>query len=116
LTDTSETQPLDLVGRFVRDGSENSSPPMLMFRFRSGDSTALPYSMLSQIDYNPSGELKLNFSAVFVTIKGSKLGELHQGITEHRLAQVQEATKRQLLFSSAQEDYDAPSIETITIE
>tara|TARA_Y100000815_G_scaffold231057_1_gene221071 strand:- start:1215 stop:1685 length:471 start_codon:yes stop_codon:yes gene_type:complete len=63
---------------------------MLDLRFRSGHRRALPYSYLSDVEFDPGGTLTLAFPSVSVAITGRALSPVYQAIiTQTALAVVE---------------------------
>ena len=63
---------------------------MLELRFKGGNAKALAYSYLVEIDFNPSKEIVLDFTAYEVRLVGRNLHSLFSGLTAQRVAFVQE--------------------------
>ncbi|MEM9167049.1 MAG: hypothetical protein AAGB48_08485 [Planctomycetota bacterium] len=61
---------------------------MLDLVLRNGNHYALPYATLLRALYNPSTGIRLVFSTDDVHIEGRNLGELHRGITQHRVQRI----------------------------
>lgn len=68
---------------------------MCEFRFKTGDSAALPYSYLVLATYNRSAGIELDFSAHKVRLVGQNLGQLYLGLVAQRVAFVQEVDELQ---------------------
>mgnify|MGYP001793472384 CR=1 FL=1 len=56
---------------------------MLDLRFRNGSRRAFPYSYLSEIRFDPSGDLVCVFPVSTVTISGRNLAAIYTAITNH---------------------------------
>lgn len=68
---------------------------MCEFRFKTGDSAALPYSYLVLATHNRSDGIELDFSAHKVRLVGQNLGPLYLGLVAQRVASVQEVDELQ---------------------
>lgn len=73
---------------------DRSSVFMLDVRQKTGDRTALPYSYLTAILLNASGEILLEYSGHSVIIRGRNLGDLYTALINHRVDYVQEEDLR----------------------
>ncbi|MEO0631470.1 MAG: hypothetical protein AAFY46_12220 [Planctomycetota bacterium] len=61
---------------------------MLDLVLSNGNHYALPYSTLLRVLYNPSDGIRLVFSTDDVHVEGRNLGDLHRGITQHRVRRI----------------------------
>jgi hypothetical protein len=96
---------------------------LVEFRFRTGDTESLPYSLLCQVRFNPSVGLLLKFSGDVVTlvlIRGSNLDAVvegrgvnltDRGLLRHRVIWVREMDEDELRRSGKGE----PTIDRIAI-
>ncbi len=74
---------------------------MLELRKKSGNLTAIPYSWIERVDFNPTVGITLHAQGEEIHIKGRNLNSearpnvrLFQGITQHRVTWVREANRR----------------------
>jgi hypothetical protein len=65
-------------------------PPMIRFRFATGNIRALAYAYLLEIDYNASGAISLEFANRSVEIKGRMLDALFTSLVNHRVIVVRQ--------------------------
>ena len=72
--------------------AKNTEGPAYMVELRrvTGDAWAFPYTLLSGILFNPSGELRLAISDFQVTIKGRNLRPLFDQLQLHRATMIRE--------------------------
>lgn len=84
---------------------------MLELRFKNGNAKALAYSYLVGMDFDPSKEIVMDFSAYEVRIKGRNLAPLFAGLVAQRVAVVQE---RDDLQAEASLEKDATVVTAIT--
>lgn len=68
-------------------GIENirNLPACFDLRFADGNRKAIPYSDISEIDYDPSGEIKITCSEKEITIKGRNLEKLYDYLVGYRV-------------------------------
>lgn len=73
-------------------GVENirNLPACLDLRFSDGTRKAIPYSYILEIDYEPSGEIKITCSEKEISIKGRDLGKLYDYLIVYRVRFVKE--------------------------
>jgi len=83
---------------------------MLELRHKNGNITALNYTMLERVEFNPSEGITLFFNGQKIQIKGRNLNNevrpqvrLLDGIMRHRVPWVQEADRGVLLNADEQE-------------
>ena len=104
--------------RGIRDSATS-----VEFRFRDGNSTWFPYSLMGTWKYNPSEGLLLKFSGdlvYVVLIRGSNLDKplsdgainlTHAGLQRHRVLWIREMTKEEI----RQVGETGPTIDSIEI-
>ncbi len=64
---------------------------MLTLETRDGVSTALSYSYMSMVRFNPRGTLELDFAGSTVTVRGVNLKPLFDGLRTHTTATIAES-------------------------
>ncbi len=71
---------------------KNNEGPAYMVEFRkvTGEAWALPYTLLSGIMFNPSGELRLSIGDFQITVKGRKLRAIFDPLQLHRVTMIRE--------------------------
>lgn len=67
---------------------------MLDIRHKAGDRSAFPYSYLTGIFFNASGEIRMEYSGHKVVIRGRNLDNLYNALLNHRVDFVQEEDTR----------------------
>lgn len=82
---------------------------MLTLETRDGISTALSYSYLSMIRFDPSGTLDLDFAGSTVTVRGVNLKPLFDGLRTHTTAIIAESR------GTAPRDQSEPFVESIAM-
>ncbi len=73
--------------------SVRNLPACLDLRFLDGTRKAIPYSYILEIDYDPSGEIKITCSEKEVTIKGWNLEKLYDYLAKYRVRFVAECSE-----------------------
>lgn len=63
---------------------------MVEFRFKTGNARAFAYSYLVSIEFDPSKEIRMDFSGYEVRIAGRNLNPLFAGLVAQRVAVVNE--------------------------
>lgn len=83
-------------------GVENirNLPACLDLRFADGTRKAVPYSYILEIDYNPSGEIKIICSEKEICIKGRDLGKLYDYLVSYRVRFVAEGVGSNSQYNS----------------
>ena len=71
---------------------ENTVASMLDLRLPCGKRTALPYSYLASVDFDPSGSVVCTYASAVVTIKGRDLEAIYTAITNHTALAVVQVT------------------------
>lgn len=89
---------------------ENTVASMLDLRLPGGKRTALPYSYLASVDFDPSGAVVCTYASAVVTIKGRDLEAIYTAITNHTALAVVQVT------SGFDEGNKGPFVESIVIE
>jgi hypothetical protein len=85
---------------------------MLELRYKTGNAKALAYCYLVGIDFNPSKEIVMDFSAYEVRISGRNLPSLFSGLVAQRIAFVQEADD---LYAEMSEEPDTTIVTKIEV-
>lgn len=62
-------------------------------RFAGGRKRAFTYAYLMDVEFEPSSGIVLHFAAHSVTLAGSRLGALYDGLARHAVVYVQEQGK-----------------------
>lgn len=86
---------------------------MLELWFLTGSARALAYGYLVAVEYDPSGGLALDFSAVTVRITGRNLGPLFTGLAAQRVTVVREEDELQ---AAAREPDTVTRVTRISVE
>lgn len=71
-------------------GNIRNLPACFDLRFADGNRKAIPYSDITEIDYDPSGEIKITCSEKEITIKGRDLEKLYDYLVGYRVRFVAE--------------------------
>jgi opacity protein-like surface antigen len=74
--------------------SDRQRKLMLEFRFRTSDSTALAYTYLLGVYFNPSKGITLDFGGKSVQVTGRNLRPLYDAIVAQRVAWIREVESR----------------------
>lgn len=82
--DNNETEDIIKSDYFGVENIRNL-PACLDLRFADGTRKAVPYSYILEIDYNPSGEIKITCSEKEVVIKGRDLERLYDYLAAYRV-------------------------------
>jgi len=81
---------LDETDAYSLVSSQRQQKLMLELRFKTGNARALAYSYLVGIDFDPSAEIKMDFSGYVVQIVGRNLNPLFAGLVAQRVSVVTE--------------------------
>lgn len=96
-------------GSFSTLTATRSGAIMVDFRGRTGESTALPYSYLTESRFNPSGEILLRFVGHDVKITGRNLRSLYESLLSHRVTWVR-------VLEEGSASHDRPEVIGIAIQ
>lgn len=96
------------IGECLRLAGEAWNPSLIL-RQREGRVTALAYSYLTAVRFDPSASLELDFVGYAVTVSGRRLTSVFEALAAQRCMELAESP------SNVEEDESAPFIDTIAV-